>query len=281
MLVNTKKMLKDADEGGYAVGGFNITGLESAIAIVEAAEAEKSPVILQISEKTIDYMGLDLVFSITKTLADRTAVPAAIHFDHGRNFKLVEESIDIGFSSIMLDVSQMPEKERIPFVKKFSEKAHRRHVSVEVEEDQIGGREDYVEGRGWKFTDPNRARQFVEATNCDAFAISIGNSHGKALPNEDFDLDLISEIDKVVKPPLVLHGASSTPEAKIKEAIKRGVRKINIDTDLRLAFNTQLRDTVAHDKDAYDPRKILSPTIPAIKKVVQEKIRLFGSNNRV
>lgn len=257
-----------------------MTSLESAIGIIEAAEAEKSPVILQISEKTIDYMGLDMAFSVAKTLADRSAVPVAIHFDHGRNFKLVQESIDIGFSSVMLDVSKMPLEKRISFVRDFVGKAHRRHVSVEVEEDQIGGREDYVEGKGWRFTEPKRARTFVQATNCDAFAVSIGNSHGKALPNEEFDLELLAEIDKAVDVPLVLHGASSTPEEKIRQAIKNGVRKINIDTDLRLAFNEAVRDNLEHDQHVYDPREILSPTIIAIRKVVQQKIRLFGSNKK-
>jgi fructose-bisphosphate aldolase class II len=280
MLVNTTQMYKRAQADGFAIGGFNITSLETALGIIEGAEAEKSPVILQISEKTIDYMGLDIVFAISKVLADRSAVPVAIHFDHGRNFKLVEEAINIGFSSVMLDVSKMAEKERIPFVREFVAKAHRRHVSVEVEEDQIGGREDYVEGRGWKFTDPKRARAFVEATNCDAFAVSIGNSHGKALPDEDFDLELLEMIDKAVDKPLVLHGASSTPNEKIRRAIELGVRKINIDTDLRLAFNEEIRDTLAHDKKIYDPRDILRPTIPAVKKTVQEKIRLFGSSGK-
>lgn len=277
MLVNTTEMYRKAEAGKYAIGGFNITSLETALAIIEAAEAEKSPVILQISEKTIDYMGLDVVFALTKTLADRTAVPAAIHFDHGRNFKLVEEAMRIGFSSVMLDVSKMPVGDRIAFVREFVQKAHRRHVSVEVEEDQIGGREDYVEGRGWKFTDPKRARAFVEATNCDAFAVSIGNSHGKALPDEDFDLELLEKIDEAVDKPLVLHGASSTPNEKIRKAIELGVRKINIDTDLRIAFNEEIRQTLAHDKKIYDPRDILRSTIPAVRKTVQEKIRLFGS----
>ncbi len=280
MLVNTTEMYRRAEAGKYAIGGFNITSLETALAIIEAAEAEKSPVILQVSEKTIDYMGLDVIFAVTKALADRTAVPAAIHFDHGRNFKLVEEAMNIGFSSVMLDVSKMPEKDRIPFVREFVKKAHRRHVSVEVEEDQIGGREDYVEGRGWKFTDPKRARAFVEATSCDAFAVSIGNSHGKALPDEDFDLELLEQIDKAVDKPLVLHGASSTPNDKIRRAIELGVRKINIDTDLRLAFNDEIRETLATDKKIYDPRDILRPTIPAVKKTVQEKIRLFGSSKK-
>lgn len=280
MLVNLKKILWDADQEHYAVGGFNITSLETALGIIEAAEAEQSPVILQISEKTIDYMGLDLAYAISKTLADRTALPICVHFDHGRNFPLVEEAIKIGFPSVMIDASKMDQEERIPFVKDFVQKAHRQQVSVEAEEDVIGGREDYIEGKGWRFTDPKRAAVFVKETNLDCFAVSIGNSHGKALADEDFDLDLLTDINNAVDVPLVLHGASSTPDKLIREAIARGVCKINIDTDLRVAFSDQLRETL-NDKDLYDPRDELKPSIKEVKEVVIAKIRLFGSNGKV
>src|SRR5690349_5569048 len=120
MLVNLSGILHKADVGHYAIGGFNMTTLESAMAIVAAGEAENSPVILQISEKTIDYMGLDLAFAVAKTLADRVKIPVAIHFDHGRNFPLVQQAADIGFSSVMLDVSKMEPAKRIPFVKEFT-----------------------------------------------------------------------------------------------------------------------------------------------------------------
>jgi len=280
MLVNLKKMLAQADKERYAVGGFNITALETAIGIAQAAQAENSPVIFQISEKTIDYMGLDLAFAIAKTLADRIRVPAAIHFDHGRNFPLVKESIAIGFSSIMLDVSKLDSGERIGFVKEFVALAHRRQVTVEVEEDIIGGREDYVEGKGWSFTDPKRAASFVAETGIDCFAVSIGNSHGKPLPNETFDLDLLAKIDQAVPVPLVLHGASSTPDKLIREAISLGVCKINIDTDLRVAFSDELRDVLADHQDMYDPRDELKSTIEQVKQTVIEKIRLFGSNGK-
>ena len=116
MLVNIREILQKADKERYAIGGFNFTSLETAMAIVAAAEAEKSPSILQISEKTIDYCGLELAFAIAKTLIDNSPMPIAIHFDHGRNFPLVKKAVEIGFSSVMLDVSKMPEKERIPFV---------------------------------------------------------------------------------------------------------------------------------------------------------------------
>lgn len=281
MLVNLKHMLQKADDGHYAIGGFNITSLETALAIIEAAEQEKSPVILQVSEKTIEYMGLDVAFAIAKTLADRAPVPVAIHFDHGRNFPLVGQAIEIGFTSIMLDVSHLHERERIPFVKEFVKKAHRRSVTVEVEEDVIGGKEDYIDGKHWHYTDPERAAIFAKETLCDAFAVSIGNSHGKPQPHEAFDLKLLSAINQAVSVPLVLHGASSTPDHLIRDAISRGVCKINIDTDLRLAFTKELRHNLAEHEDMYDPRDELAPTIAEVKDAVVDKIRLFGSNNKV
>src|SRR3989344_6326074 len=167
MLVNLSHILAKADREKYAIGGFNMTTLESAMAIVEAGEQEQSPIILQISEKPIDYMGLDLAFAIAKTLRERADIPVAIHFDHGRNFELVQKAMEIGFSSIMLDVSQLARDERIPFVKDFTARAHHRSVTVEAEEDQIGGREDYVDGNRGHFTDPNRAAKFVSATGVD------------------------------------------------------------------------------------------------------------------
>lgn len=279
MLVNLSGILAKADQEKYAVGGFNMTTLESAMAIIEAGEAERSPIILQVSEKTIDYMGLDLAFAIAKTLADRASIPVTIHFDHGRNFELVQKSVDIGFSSVMLDVSKLEKSKRIPFVKEFTARAHRRKVTVEAEEDQIGGREDYVDGNRGHFTDPARATEFVRKTNVDCLAVSIGSTHGKPLPNERLDLELLREINKVVAVPLVLHGASSTDEKVIREAISLGICKINIDTDLRLAFTRELRRTLK-DPDIYDPREELTPSRDEIRDEVVKHIHLFGSNNK-
>lgn len=279
MLVNLSHILKKADVGKYAIGGFNMTTLESAMAIIEAGVKTNSPIILQISEKSIDYMGLDLAFAVAKTLADRVKIPVAIHFDHGRNFELVQQSVDIGFSSVMLDVSKLERDKRIPFVKDFTARAHRRKVTVEAEEDQIGGREDYVAGDRGHFTDPKRAAEFVRLTGVDAFAVSIGSTHGKPLPNEKLDLELLNEINEAVEVPLVLHGASSTDEKILKEAIQLGVCKINIDTDLRLAFTRELRRTLK-DPDIYDPREELAPSRDAICDEVIRHIKLFGSDNK-
>lgn len=279
MLVNLNAVLKKADEQHYAVGGFNITTLESAMAIVEAGEQEKSPVIIQVSEKTIDYMGLDIAFAITKTLADRADIPVVIHFDHGRNFELVADSLKTGFSSVMLDVSKLEQKKRIPFVKKFTANAHHLGATVEAEEDQIGGKEDYVEGDRSHFTDPKRAAMFVKETGVDAFAVSIGSTHGKPLPHEKLDLDLLARINEAVKVPLVLHGASGTDEKVLREAISLGVCKINIDTDLRLAFSRELRRTLK-DPDIYDPREELKPSRDEVREEVKRHMQLFGSSGK-
>lgn len=280
MLVNLRQILSRAQAERYAVGGFNMTTLESAQAIVEAAASENSPVILQISEKTIEYMGLPLAFAVARTCAESVTVPVVIHFDHGKNWPLLESALKIGFSSIMIDASKTPINQRILLVKDFVNKAHRSGATVEAEEDVIGGVEDYVDGEGWQLTDPKRASKFVSETRCDAFAVSIGSSHGKPLPNEKLDFELLKQIRSVVKVPLVLHGASSTPQEVIREVIAQGIVKINIDTDLRLAFSSQLRTTLGADDEVYDPREYLSSAREAVKEAVVAKIRLFGSNNK-
>lgn len=279
MLVNLKDMLMKADKNRYAVGAFNMTSLETALGVAEAAEAERSPVILAISEKTIDYMGLDLAVAIGRTLAGRVTVPMAVHLDHGKNFELTDQALKAGFSSIMLDVSKMAKDERIPFVRDYVKRAHLAGLTVEAEEDMIGGREDYIKGEVGHLSDPKRAATFVKQTGVDCFAVSIGSAHGQPLPHEHLDMELLYDINKAVSVPLVLHGASSTPETTTREAIARGICKINIDTDLRLAFTRQLRRTL-EEKDLYDPRDELQPSIEEVKTVVIEKMRLFGSSGK-
>ena len=277
MLVNLE-FLKKAQRGHFAIGGFNITALETALAISEAAEELKSPVILQISEKTIDYMGLDLAFTVAKTLADRALVPISVHLDHGKNIDLVNKALDIGFPSVMVDVSKFDKDKRIPMVREIVKKAHKLNATVEAEEDAIGGKEDYIEGK-IIYTDPRRAEFFVKETGCDAFAVSIGSVHGKPLPDEHLDLDLLVRISRVVKIPLVLHGASATPPKIIREAIQRGICKFNIDTDLRIAFTDGLRSALK-EGELYDPRDELKVAKEKVKEKVIEKIKLFGSNGQ-
>ncbi|MBI4948239.1 class II fructose-bisphosphate aldolase [Candidatus Berkelbacteria bacterium] len=279
MLVNLSKILQSAYKNKYAIGAFNITAIETALAIMQAGEQESSPIILQASEKTINYFGLDLTAAIGHTLAARTTLPVVLHLDHGKNIELAYKAIEIGFSSVMLDVSSMTLNERIPTVKKFVEFAHRHKVSVEAEEDVIGGKEDFINGKHPHFTDPKRAYIFCKETGIDCFAVSIGNRHGKAEQHEQFDLELLSQINKAVDIPLVLHGASATPPNLIKKAIELGVSKINIDTELRIAFSESLGE-VYQELESIDPRDQLSETIDAVREIVVKDMRLFGSSNK-
>jgi len=278
MLVNFLSILKKAQKERYAVGAFNMTAIETGMAIVAEAERLNSPVILQLSEKSLDYFGFDLALGICRHLAESVRVPVCVHLDHGKNLSLIERAIDFGFPSIMADLSAFPVAERIKLGREIVSRAHHKSVSVELEEDSIGGKEDYVSGE-LKYTEPRRAAVFVKNTDCDAFAVAIGSVHGRPMPGERLDLDLLREIRRLVDVPLVLHGASSTPPKIIREAISRGVCKINIDTDLRVAFSKKVREALT-DPEVYDPRDYLKEGQKAVRQIVEEKIKLFGSDNK-
>jgi len=278
MLVNFRRILEEAQKERYAIGAFNMTAIETAMAIVTAAEKQNSPVILQLSEKSIDYFGFDLALGICRHLAEQAKVPVCVHLDHGKKMPLVDRALDSGFSSIMADLSKFPANERIKLGRDIVQRAHHKSITVELEEDSIGGKEDYVSGEV-KYSNPKRAASFVKETGCDAFAVAIGSAHGKPMPDEKLDLDLLREIRRVVTVPLVLHGASSTPPDITREAISRGICKINIDTDLRLAYSQKVRQALA-DPEVYDPRDYLKEALEAVMQVVEEKIKMFGSNNK-
>lgn len=277
MLVTLRDILPKARQEGYAVGAFNTANMEITQAIVEAAVEEQSPVIIQTSEKAIEYAGLDVLFGMIKTLSMDADIPIVIHLDHGKTLSVIDEVLEVGFTSVMIDASQFPEAERVKVAKEVTAKAHAKGLSVEGERDQLRGKEDDVKGAEGKLTDPDEAAAFVRESGIDAFAVSIGNAHGKPLPNETLDLNLLEKISKKVLIPLTLHGASSTPEELIKKAISLGVAKINIDTDLRVAFSGALRDVLSKHPDVYDPREELGPAREAVKKMVRAKMKLFGS----
>lgn len=281
MLVTLNEILPRARREGYAVGAFNTVNMEITQAIVEAAEEEKSPVIIQTSERAIEYAGLDVLYGMIKMLSGDIEVPAVIHLDHGKTLDVIDHVLEVGYTSIMIDASQFPEAERTKVAKEVTTKAHAKGLSVEGERDQLRGREDDVRGAEGKLTDPDEAVRFVEETKIDAFAVSIGNAHGKPLHNEKFDLDLLGKIAKKVSIPLTLHGASSTAEDLIKKAIALGIVKINIDTDLRVAFTGALKDVISKHPEIYDPRDELGPARDAVKEMVKAKMRLFGSSGKV
>lgn len=281
-LVPVTEMLLKAEREGYAVGAFNANNMEIIQAIVEAAEKENSPVILQASQGAIKYAGLDYITGIVKIAAEKSPVPIALHLDHGTDFDQVVKCIRSGFSSVMYDGSKLPLEENIAMTKKVLDMSRPIGVSVEAELGKIGGTEDHVHVSEQEamYTDPEEARYFVEKTGVESLAIAIGTAHGqyKGVPKLDFER--LKVIKGLVKIPIVLHGSSGVPDESIRKAIQLGVCKVNIDTNIREAFVGTMRKVIAEKPDEIDPRKILGPARDAMVEIVREKIRLFGSTDK-
>lgn len=287
MLVHIKKIIADAEKHGYAVGAFNVNNLEAVQAVLRAAEKLKSPVIIQTTEGAIKYAGLEELVAIVKAAAKEVSVPVALHLDHGHDFALIKKCVQIGYSSVMIDGSVLPYADNVTVTRRVVKYAHAHRVFVQAELGRLQGLEDWLKtGAKQAFlTEPEEAERFVAQTKVDAFAVAIGNYHGveKVLKNKPLKLDLkrLEKIDKLVNVPLVLHGASGFSEAQLKKAIKLGVRVINIDSDLRIAFVRAERTFLQENKNEYDPRRVLAPATEAMEKMVEKKMRIFGSEGRV
>lgn len=304
MLASLSSVLKKAQKNHYAVGAFNINNLEMLQAIMDAVESEKSPVIIATSEGAIAYAGMQELASLVHIAARKTKQSVVFHLDHGKDEATVRKAIKSGwYTSVMFDGSALPFKENIKKTKKIVKLAHAHNVDVEAELGAIAGIEDFVsvKERDAHLTDPEQARLFVKETGCDALAIAIGTSHGAYKFSGDSKLDFkrLEEIKKVIPIPLVLHGASGIPssikkqctkygckiekakgvsDAHIKKAVALGINKVNIDSDLRLAFDAGIRKFLAENPEVIDPRKILGPAKELITKVVRQKMNLFGSS---
>jgi fructose-bisphosphate aldolase class II len=283
MLVTNKDLMVPARKNGYAIPALNVQNLESLQAVAEAAAEEKSPVILQITPSVIKYAGLLFITGLAKTAAQLAAVPISIHLDHGDSYETAAKCVDAGFTSVMIDGSFLKFEENIAVTKKVVNKAHQKGVSVEAELGKLAGIEERsVEEKEAILTDPDNAAEFVQKTGVDALAVAIGTSHGayKFKSQAKLDLERLKIISQKVAIPLVLHGASSVPqwliekatkygaelsgakgipEDQYKKAIALGIAKINIDTDLRLAFTATVREVLTNSPKEFDPRKILGP----------------------
>lgn len=282
MLVTGREILQDAHKNNYAVGAFNVNNMEIVQAIIEAAEETNSPVILQASQGGLKYAGVEYIAELGKLAARNAKVPVALHLDHGTDFDQVMLCIRHGFTSVMIDGSRFELDGNIAITKKVIEVAHAVGVSVEAELGKIGGTEDHitVEEKDATFTDPKEAKRFVDETNVDSLAIAVGTAHGLYKGEPKLDYDRIKTIKELLDIPLVLHGSSGVPEESIKKAVSLGINKINIDTDLRVAFSNAIKDFIKENPDNIDPRKILGPAKEAMKEAVAEKMRLFGSAGR-
>lgn len=302
MLVTLTQALEKAHKGHYAVGAFNVNNLETMQAVMMAAVAERSPVILQTSEGAINYAGMPALGALAHLTANYEKVPVVFHLDHGKDAKLVETAIKSGwYTSVMYDGSSLPYKENVASTKRLVKMAHARGISLEAELGAIAGIEDFVsvEERDAHLTDPDQAAAFVAATGCDALAVAIGTKHGayKFAGECKLDFNRLKEIQAMVDVPLVLHGASGVPatikavctkygcdlgdakgvsDAAIKKAVSLGINKVNIDTDLRIAFDAGVRQFLHDNPKVIDPREILKPARELMTKVVRQKMKLLG-----
>ncbi len=281
-LVSMKEMLEQALEGQYAVGQYNLNNLEFTQAILQAAEAEQSPLICGVSEGAARYMGgFNLVVEMVKALLDtyKISVPVAIHLDHGSSFAHCMQAIRAGFTSVMYDGSSLPLEENISETRKVVEAAHSLGVSVEAELGRIGGQEDdiIVEDPEQAYAIPEECQELVEKTGVDFLAPALGSVHGPYKGEPQLDFARMEKIRDMTGCPLVLHGGTGIPTRDIHRAIAAGTCKINVNTENQLSFTRRVREVLAEKPDLYDPRKYLGPGREAIQATVEEKIREFGS----
>lgn len=306
-LVSTKEMFKKSIDEKFAIGAFNINDMEFVQAIMDAAAEEKSPVILQTSSSAIKYARIPYLKKMIEAGLEEHDIPVVLHLDHGPDFETCKLCVDSGYTSVMLDGSKYDFETNIKLTKEVVDYAHAHGVVVEAELGKLAGVEDDVNvaENDAMYTDPNQAKEFVERTGCDSLAIAIGTSHGaykfKGEPRLRFD---ILEKVKNLMPdvPIVLHGASTViqeyvetcnkygatlagakgvPDEILHEASLRGVSKINVDTDLRLAMTAGIRETFVNSPEVFDPRKYLGKGRENIKETVKHKMRdVFGSSNK-
>lgn len=274
MFINVSTELKNAKNSHYALGAFNTANLEVTKAICNAAKKLGKPIIIQVTPSAIEYAGLEQLFNIVKTEIENTGIDAAIHLDHAKEFEIVKDCIDIGFRSVMIDGSKLPFAENVALTKKVVDYAHPKNVSVEAEIGVIGTDEGGKKNGNDSLSSPEEVEKFVELTGVDSVAVSVGNEHG-APKGEKLDLDLLKKISSQIEIPLVMHGASGLSDDDVKDAINLGITKINIDTNIRLAFIEGMKSMDAEEKDY---RNILKVSMEKVGQVVSEKISIFSAN---
>ncbi len=286
-LVNPRSWILAAQKEGFAIGGFNANTLEQLQAIVAAAQLEKAPVIVQISHRALQYLGngneiygLQYFAAMGKTAAECVDVPIALHLDHGTEIEAIQ-AIALGFSSVMFDGENYSFEENIAISKKIADLAHTMNVCIEAE---IGAvpKPDGAEFNeaDLVLTDPDDALEFVQKTGVDTLAIALGSVHGMQTKENDLDLDRLEKIRAKVDLPLVLHGSSGVTNEAILSAIKMGLCKINIATQLNKAFTAGVRSALEENNTLVDPRKYLGRGATAQIEVVRERIRFLGSSGK-
>jgi tagatose 1,6-diphosphate aldolase GatY/KbaY len=280
MLINTGELLNHARLNKFAVGAFNIYNLEGALAVISAAEEMDSPVILQLLPSALDIGGSGLI-ALSLGLAQKSLVPVAVHLDHCSSIERIEFAIASGLTSIMADGSVFDYQENINFTRAVVKKSVLVDGTVEAELGKLSGEEDglSIADREAQLTDPDQAADFVDRTGISALAVCIGNVHGKYHRPPELDFSLLAAIAKQVSIPLVLHGTSGLPDAMIEQAIRHGVCKFNVNTEIRSAYLNALSKNFATDAKV-ELVSLMQESIEAMKEPIQSKIKLFCSVNK-
>lgn len=306
-LVNTNKMFNDAIAGKYAIPAFNFYNMETLSAILDAARTTHSPIILAVSESALKYMGDDMLIGMIRGTNIQAHEQIALHLDHGSSIDACKHAIELGFSSVMIDASKMPFDENIEISKTVAEIAHKHNVSVEAELGTLGGIEDENTFGTIGYTKPDDVEKFVSQTNIDSLAIAIGTSHGaykRKHAAEELRFDILAEITKRLPEfPLVLHGASNIPQnlvntinefggkisgalgiddTQLRRATQMNICKINVDSDLRLAFTAGIRKSLFENPNNFNPRDYLKAAKLAITQTCVDEIKnIMGSDNKI
>lgn len=296
-LVPSKELVEAAKAGGYAVGAFNAVNMETAQAIFAAAEKERSPLIIQVTQTTMAYTEPEDVAAVIFSLAERATIPVAVHLDHGRSFGVIMRFLKMGFSSVMIDGSLQEDgktprsyEENVAITRKALEAAKGIGVSVEAEIGRLG---QIGLDAGAALTDPDESAQFVKdievnGVGIDMLAVGIGTKHGLFKGKPIIRSDRVKELADKLDMPLVMHGGTGVPDEDVRKGIEAGICKVNIDTQIRVAFYNRLLEVIeakeeeykaadaADELRKYDIRKIIAPTRDAMTETIAEKMRLFG-----
>jgi tagatose 1,6-diphosphate aldolase GatY/KbaY len=282
VIISKSSILLDALASGYAVPAFNIHNLETMKTVLDTSQELRSPVIIAATPSTVRYMGQEFLIGMMKAAGKKYDIPICFHLDHHERIEEIKTLIDMGIPSVMIDASKHDFEENIRIVKEVVGYAAEFGVSVEAELGRLSGIEDdlTVDEKDQIYTDPKEAHEFVVRTGIDSLAVAIGTAHGLYKGEPRIDIKRLEAIKDTVAIPLVLHGASGLPSHLVQETIKRGICKVNVATELKIAFANGLRSYLLSHPDANDPRDYFQDGVDEMKKVIKAKIKMCGSMNR-
>lgn len=274
MVVSSARLMKRAEKENYAIPAFNIDNLESAMAVSEIMHEMRTPVIVQMIPRTLNYGGIAIYPAMMRELMADCPVDYALHLDHGSSLSLAKKCVAGGFSSVMFDGSLMPFEDNVKFTKEVTDFALPMDVSVEGELGTIGGKEEGDADLEASYTKVSEAEEFVRRTNVSTLAIGVGTAHGVYKGTPHINVQRIKEIHSAIDTPLVLHGASGLSDEVLRDCIAAGITKINFATELRQAYTNGIKAEFAKDPEVFDPKIYMRGAIDNIKEVLRHKINI-------